>query len=190
PRWARYSRTGTAADSTSAHSTSPSTAARVVSALRDEVSVGARTTERRAAARRSAARTPAVPATRSGMTTRAAVLGLVLCALVLSAAVPLREYLAQRGEISRAQEAQAQQRERVAALEARKQELEDPAYVRRVARERLHYVMPGETSYVVLRPEAPTPEEAARKGPAGAKSAQAPWFSQLWGSVQAADAGR
>lgn len=146
-------------------------------------------TAARAAARRTAARTPVAPvASRSGITTRAAVLGLVVCALVLSAAVPLREYVSQRGEISRALAQQAEQRQRVAALEARKKQLEDPAYVKQVARERLHYVMPGETAYLVLQPDAPAAEpDAPAVKPSGSS---APWYSQLWGSVQAADAGR
>ncbi len=142
----------------------------------------------RAAVRRTAAKAPAAStSSRSDLTTRAAVLGLVLCALVLSAAVPLREFLSQRGEISRARQAQAQQRDRVAALEAQRKQFEDPAYVRQVARERLHFVMPGETAYVVLRPEAPAPDAAARQR---AARAGAPWYGQLWSSLQAADAAR
>jgi hypothetical protein len=71
-----------------------------------------------------------------GLTTRAAVLGLVLCAMVLSAAVPLREFLAQRSEITRTTVAQAEQRARVTSLESRQQQLRDPVYVEQVARER------------------------------------------------------
>jgi cell division protein FtsB len=121
-----------------------------------------------------------------GLTTRAAVLGLVLCAMVLSAAVPLREFLAQRSEITRTAAAQSEQRGRVAALEARQQQLRDPAYVEQVARERLHFVMPGETVYVVLRPgEAPAP--AAERGEAAPTGPERPWYGQLWDSVEAAD---
>ena len=121
----------------------------------------------------------------AGLTTRAAVLGLVLCALLVSAALPLREYLAQRGRIGAAVSAQAAQQQRVAGLERQRALLDDPSYVASLARERLHYVRPGETTYVVIGPQAavgPVPRGGA--GPAGSG---APWWSQLWGSVRTAD---
>jgi cell division protein FtsB len=121
-------------------------------------------------------------------TTRAAVLALVLCALVLTAAVPARELLAQRSQISALESGQVAQRERVEALEVQRRQLQDPAHVQRLARERLHFVMPGETAYVVLRPsEAPAAQAQAADGPVRAEGADAPWWSQLYGSVRAAD---
>jgi cell division protein FtsB len=133
---------------------------------------------------RSPARVAAGPS-RGSFTTRAALLGLVLCGLVLSAAVPLREFLDQRADIRRLETAQAAQRERVAALQEEERRLRDPAHVRRLARERLHYVMPGETAYVVLRPAPDEPDDVVvPPAPAGT---QAPWWSQLWSSVRAAD---
>ena len=71
-----------------------------------------------------------------GLTGRAAVLGLVVCALVLSLAYPAKEFLAQRGEIGRLRSEQAQSQARVTALEARKRQLDDPAYVRAQAGQR------------------------------------------------------
>ncbi|MGZ6793538.1 MAG: FtsB family cell division protein [Mycobacteriales bacterium] len=142
------------------------------------------------AVRRTAA--PAPPAgrgaARSGLTTRAAVLGLVVCALVVSAALPLREYLTQRGQITEAESKQAAQKARVAALERQLQQLGDPAYVKAQARTRLHFVLPGETAYVVLAPSA-VPVPSGRAALAGATSTgpEAPWYSQVWGSVRAAD---
>ena len=111
-------------------------------------------------------------------------LGLVVCAVVVSAALPLREYLSQRSAISAAVAAQAAQRARVATLEQQQGQLQDPAYVRSQARLRLHYVLPGETAYVVIGGDAPAPVRAARQVSATSRS---PWYSQLWGSVQAAD---
>lgn len=124
---------------------------------------------------------------RGGLTTRAAVLGLVVCALVVSAALPLREYLSQRGQIQRAQEEIAAKRARVAELKKQARLLQDPAYVKEQARTRLHFVMPGETAYVVLSP-SPSPVAGARGRPAvTATGPEAPWYSQVWGSVRAAD---
>ena len=124
---------------------------------------------------------------RTNLTGRAAMLALVVCLLAISLAYPLREYLSQRGEISDYRAAVAEQEHRVADLQRQHDRWNDPAYVEAQARERLHYVMPGETSYVVLesREERSTdgvvqaaPEEVARR----------PWFTDLWHSV--ATAGR
>ena len=135
-----------------------------------------------------ASRRPAGPA-RGGLTTRSAVLALVVCALVVSAAVPLREYLSQRTGIARVQAAQRQQQARVDGLEHKAARLEDPAYVRSQATLRLHYVLPGQTAYVVLAPGQPaTVPGPLAVGRATATGPQAPWYSQVWGTVRAADA--
>ena len=154
----------------------------------------ARRRSARAASRRaSAASTPdsaeaGRPARRpaGGLTGRAAVLGLVACALVLSLAYPAKEFLAQRGEIGRLRSQQAEATARVAALEERKRQLSDPAYVRAQARARLHYVLPGETVYVVVPQSGGGTDDSAKPdvpevGPDGS------WYGRLWGTVRAAD---
>ena len=124
----------------------------------------------------------------AGLTTRAAVLGLVLCALVVSAALPLREFLSQRADIRHLQQSQAAARARVAALEEQKARLEDPDYVAALARDRLHFVRPGEVAYVVIAPSAaPTTPTDARRAASAPAGPEAPWYSQLWGSVRSAD---
>ena len=125
----------------------------------------------------------------AGLTTRAAGLGLAVCALVVSAALPLREYLSARGHIASVQAAQAAQEQRVAGLRAQLTQLQDPAYVRSQARLRLHFVLPGETAYVVIAPKGSTgtPVGKAVSGTT-ATGPEAPWYSQVWGSVKAADA--
>jgi cell division protein FtsB len=124
----------------------------------------------------------------AGLTTRAAVLGLVLCALVVSAALPLREFLSQRADIRHLEQSQAAARARVTALEEQKARLQDPDYVAALARDRLHFVRPGEIAYVVIAPSAPpvTPAEA-RRAASAPTGPEAPWYSQLWGSVRGAD---
>jgi cell division protein FtsB len=129
-----------------------------------------------------------VAADRPGLTTRAAVLGLVVCGLVVSAALPLREYLSQRGQIASAKAKNAQQQARVDALERQLQQWKDPAYVKAQARTRLHFVMPGEYAYVVLSPHAsPLPAGKAALPGVQAVGPEAPWYSQVWAGVQSAD---
>jgi len=125
---------------------------------------------------------------RTGLTTRAAVLGLVFCALVVSAALPLREYLSQRSDIRQLEQQQADARRRVTALEEQKTRLQDPAYISALARDRLHFVRPGETAYVVIAPSAPpVPPKDAQRAASAPAGPEAPWYSQLWGSVRTAD---
>ncbi|MDQ6874241.1 MAG: septum formation initiator family protein, partial [Actinomycetota bacterium] len=126
------------------------------------------------------------------VTTRAALLGLAVCAVVLMLAYPLREYLAQRNQISHLGAQQAQQRAQVSALEQRRRQWQDPAFVKAQARQRLQYVMPGEVGYVVIDPGRQRATKPARPAltVAGRTSPAGPWYSQLWGSVRAADGGR
>jgi cell division protein FtsB len=120
------------------------------------------------------------------LTGRAAVLGLVVCALVLSLAYPAKEFLAQRGEIGRLRAEQAQAQARVSALEERKRQLGDPAYVRAQARARLHYVLPGETVYVVVPPSGGG--SASSAAPDVPKVGQdGSWYGRLWETVRSAD---
>ncbi|MFI9816282.1 FtsB family cell division protein [Saccharothrix variisporea] len=117
-------------------------------------------------------------------TRRAALLAMVVCALALSIAVPLRTYLAQREELREVTASQETLRAEVSQLEQRKQELADPAHLEAEARRRLHYVRPGETPYVVQ-----LPGDAERKledeRPATAPAADKAWYEQLWDSVAA-----
>ena len=119
---------------------------------------------------------------RPSLTGRAVVLALVLGLLALSLAVPLREVFRQRAEINALRADNAATADQVAGLQVRQQQLQDPAYVTSLIRERLHYVLPGEVGYVVLDPaEAPAPSASKPGAPV------TPWWSTLWSSVQAAD---
>jgi cell division protein FtsB len=118
---------------------------------------------------------------RPRFTSRAAVLAVVLCAIALSLAYPVREYIGQRRQIDQltAQRATAEAAVRRLAAEDRK--LTSPAYVKQQARDRLHMCMPKQTCYVVI---------PGKKPPAAAAPAPAhvtPWYEKLWGSVRAAN---
>jgi cell division protein FtsB len=122
---------------------------------------------------------------RTAVTSRAAILGVVICVLALALTVPLRQYVAQRGKVARLRAKVAQAQARVDALEARKQQLQDPAYVEQLARERLNFVKPGEVPYILLTP-TPTPSPPPA-GTGGTKvGGSGPWYSRLWGTVDTA----
>lgn len=114
-------------------------------------------------------------------TRRAAVFAIVVCALALSVAVPLRTYLGQRDDVALEEQRQADLRAQVEALEERKAQLEDPAQVEAEARRRLRYVMPGETPYMVELPDEES--ETAGEAPAKGKAKDESWYQLLWNAV-------
>jgi cell division protein FtsL len=105
----------------------------------------------------------------------------VLCAIALSLAYPVREYIAQRRQIDQLEA----QREAIAAtlsrLQAEQQKLTSNAYVEQQARDRLHMCLPSQMCYVIINPQPP----AVPVRPAPVPST--PWYERLWDSVQKAD---
>ena len=124
---------------------------------------------------------PPGPPKRASFTGRALVLALVAATLLLTLAVPVRAWFAQRAEIAGLRADVDAARERVAALELQKQRWEDPAFVAAEARRRLHFVLPGEVGYVTLGSAESIAAEAADAAPAD------PWYASLWGALQEAD---
>ena len=124
----------------------------------------------------------AQPAERSRFTSRAAVLAVVLCAIALSLAYPVREYIAQRRQIDQLQAQSAQTAAQLARLQAEAARLNEPAYIEQQARDRLHYCMPRQTCYVIIGGQP-----ASNAGKAAAAVAGTPWYERLWSSVQQAD---
>ncbi|HEX5402356.1 MAG TPA: septum formation initiator family protein [Pseudonocardiaceae bacterium] len=113
-------------------------------------------------------------------TRRAALLALVVCGLALSIAVPLHTYLSQRDDLQAQLRQQQVLRAQRSQLEKREQQLSDPAQVEAEARTRLHFVLPGETPYVVQLPgNAPTPgtTHGTKKQPSTS------WYQTLWNSI-------
>lgn len=124
-------------------------------------------------------RTRGVVAATTGMlglssTRRAAVLALVICALALTVAVPLRNYVAQRQELAAVTKQQHALAAEVDELTKQRARLSDPAEVEAQARSRLGYVTPGEVPYVVQLPSGPDPDGS------GADGGGVPWYRQLW----------
>jgi cell division protein FtsB len=123
-------------------------------------------------------------------TGRAAVLALVVCALALSLAYPIQRYVDQRQQLASLRDEVAGRTERVRTLEEQLQRWQDPAYVRQQARRRLHFVMPGETGYVVIGPGGAPLRAGSGAAGAGLSETDAggagPWYDRLWASVDAA----
>jgi cell division protein FtsB len=120
---------------------------------------------------------------RARFTSRAAVLAVVICAIALSLAYPVREYVAQRRQIDQLQAQNRVTAAELSQLRAEAQRLGDPAYVEQQARDRLHMCMPGKTCYVIIG------GKPAALGPRSPVAAMSPWYQRLWHSVRQADQG-
>jgi cell division protein FtsB len=124
---------------------------------------------------------------RSQLTGRAAVLLVVMAALVVTLAWPARALVEQRRDVAELRADNTATQQRVADLQREIDRWQDPAYVEAQARARLHFVLPGETPYVVLGPQS-TPAQVT---PRVVERTLTPWYDGLWQSVQGAatDAG-
>ncbi|MEU8624853.1 septum formation initiator family protein [Streptomyces sp. NPDC048669] len=120
---------------------------------------------------------------RSRLTGRAAFLALIVCSLVVALAYPMRQYVSQRDEIADQQRLAQEAEARTEELRDEKSRLQDDAYIKRLAREHLHYLLPGETGYTVVDPDA-VKERNGKPGESGR-----PWHSNLWDGVDSADRG-
>jgi hypothetical protein len=104
---------------------------------------------------------------RPRLTSRAAVLAAVICAITLTLAYPVREYVSQRRQIGR--------------LHAQQQRLGDPAYIEQLARDQLHMCMPTQTCYVIIDGKPAAGLIQPRTVSPG------PWYDRLWESVRQAN---
>ncbi|AJP02354.1 acyl-phosphate glycerol 3-phosphate acyltransferase [Streptomyces cyaneogriseus subsp. noncyanogenus] len=121
-------------------------------------------------------------ARRSRLTGRAALLAMVVCSLVVALAYPIRQYVAQRGEIADLRRQKQQTQERVERLRDEKARWQDDAYAEQQIRKRLHYVMPGETGYIVVDPGA------GKQSRTDLGAADRPWYRNIWDEVDTSDA--
>ena len=120
---------------------------------------------------------------RARLTSRAAVLAVVICAIALSLAYPVREYIAQRRQIDQLQAERQMLGGQLQWLQHQQQRLGDPAYIQQLARNKLHMCLRGETCYVVIG------GQAAGRGAASAAASLTPWYERMWQSVQQANRG-
>lgn len=123
------------------------------------------------------------------LTARAIALSVVLLILTISYATSLRIYFSQAHEISATKAEIAERQQRILQLQGDLARWDDEGYVRSQARERLGWVVPGETGFTVVDSEGrPLGGGAEIKAESASdEPAQDTWWSKLWGSVEAAD---
>jgi len=106
----------------------------------------------------------------------------IIFLFTLTIAPPVKNYFTQRAQINSLKSQVATDR---TALEAARAELDlwrDPNYIKSQARERLHFVMPGERQYIVtgtdIDKSQPQTTNVVSQLPEGA-----PWYTRLIASV-------
>ncbi len=115
------------------------------------------------------------------LTGRAALLAVVICAIALSLAYPVREYIAQRQQIDQLLAQQQTISAQVKALQEQDVKLGETWYIEQQARQQLHMCFPGEQCYTVISGQPPPAAPARRAAPA------VPWYAKLLQSVRRAD---
>jgi cell division protein FtsB len=110
------------------------------------------------------------------------VLAVVLCAIALSLAYPVREYIAQRRQIDQLQAQQQAIAARLATLKTERHQLGSNSYVEQQAQDKLHMCLPTLTCYVIVGPAAPHSAQVTPAPEAGTA-----WYERLWQSVRQAD---
>ena len=124
---------------------------------------------------------PAAPRS-TRLTGRAAVLAVVICAIALSLAYPVRAHIAQRQQIDQLVAQQQTVLAQVKNLQAQQAQLANSAYIEQLARQELDMCFPGTQCYVIEGSQPLT------NGTRPQQSGPAPWYAKLWRSVQQADA--
>ena len=116
------------------------------------------------------------------LTGRAALLAVVICAIALSLAYPVREYIAQRQQIDQLLALQQANAAQVQALEQQDGKLTQTWYVEQQAEDELHMCFPHEQCYEIV------PGASAQAAKAKRQAVTNPWYATLWQSVKRADA--
>ncbi len=113
---------------------------------------------------------------------RVLALSAIFFILALTIAPPVKHYFTQRAQISALK---AQLSADNSALQKAREELtlwQDPEYIKSQARERLHFVLPGERQYIVTDGQTNTSQNGSTQIASSLADGQ-PWYSRLIASI-------
>lgn len=120
---------------------------------------------------------------RPALTPRAAILTVVIAVVIASIALPMRDLVAQRNRINALRDRETVATAELKAMNAQIARWNDPAFVAVQARERLHFVLPGQVGYVVLEADQ-APVLINGSTPTVGRSRS--WYSAIWGGIKRA----
>jgi cell division protein FtsB len=110
---------------------------------------------------------------------------VIIFILTLAIAPPVKHYFTQRAQIN---SLESQLSADSVALQKAREELlrwQDPEYIKSQARERLHFVLPGERQYIVVDGST-TPTQENTTEIASALTDGQPWYARLIASISEA----
>jgi cell division protein FtsB len=113
---------------------------------------------------------------------RVLALSAILFLLALTIAPPVKHYFTQRAQISALKSQLAADN---SALQKAREELmlwQDPEFVKAQARERLHFVLPGERQYIVINDSTTDTNNGTTKIASALTDGQ-PWYARLIASI-------
>ena len=113
---------------------------------------------------------------------RVLALSAIFFILALTIAPPVKHYFTQRAQISALK---AELSADNTALQKAREELllwQDPEYIKSQARERLHFVLPGERQYIVTDGENNEQQNGSTKIASSLADGQ-PWYARLIASI-------
>jgi len=134
-------------------------------------------------ARRKSYRSRSLNFNRNQGSGRTFAIAAIFFALALFLAPPIKNYFTQRAQISALESQLASD---YSALDAARKELmlwQDPNYIKSQARERLHFVMPGERQYIVTGGDET--EDSSNNGISVVENLPEgqPWYTRMIASV-------
>lgn len=112
---------------------------------------------------------------------------VVVAMLAVSYVRGLTVYLSQRSDIATATQQIADRQADVSRLSDELNRWNDPDYVKTQARDRLGWVVPGETGYRVIGLDGKVVSGQVGSIAGRTDPENQTWYERLWGTVQAAD---
>lgn len=119
-----------------------------------------------------------------GVTGRFVALSVVFFLIALTVAPPMQRYFSQRAQINAVEAQIDASKERLQNAEAELARWRDPAYVKSQARDRLHFVLPGERQYIVVGAKTEQTAVEEQNSVADQLPDYATWYERLISSIQ------
>jgi cell division protein FtsB len=129
-------------------------------------------------------------AEKRGISTRLLILFMVLFGVAVTLAPPTQHYFAQRAQISALEADVESNRKKLEEARAELQRWRDPEYVKSQARDRLHFVLPGERQYIILGLSTQIDNRTSSAAPINQDfPLGVPWYSRVISSITSVGVG-